>query len=101
MNTAKMIALVAPILASQARGNVTCVIDMTRELDLVRASELGVNTERLLVSQPDDVQQGTEILETLARSGACDMIEVIGWPGELPRVSVDCAARSGCALMSL
>lgn len=100
MNTAKMIALVAPILASQARRNVTCVIDMTRELDLVRASELGVNTERLLVSQPDDVQQGTEILETLARSGACDMI-VIGWPGELPRVSVDCAARSGCALVSL
>jgi recombination protein RecA len=101
MNTAKMIALVAPVLAAQIAGKVVCVIDMTREFDVVYAAELGVNTERLLVSQPDDAAQGAEILETLARSGAVDLIQVVGWMGELPRVAVDSAMKTGCTLRLL
>jgi recombination protein RecA len=101
MNTAKFTALVAPIIAAQSVGKVVCVIDMTREFNVLYAAELGVNVARLLVSQPDDAEQGAEILETLARSGAIDIVEILGWSGELPRKAVDCAALSGCALMSV
>lgn len=100
MNTEKFTALVAPIIAAQSVGKVVCVIDMTREFNVVCAAEFGVNVARLLVSQPDDAEQGAEILETLARSGAIDLVEILGWYGELPRNVVECAALSGCALMS-
>lgn len=53
-----------------------CVIDAAQTLDIARARQLGVDMDRLLVSQPDTVEQALEIIETLARSGAVDLVVV-------------------------
>jgi len=66
------------IAAAQEAGNVVCVVDMVRSFDPVSARAAGVNVERLLVSQPDHEGQAFEILESLARSGAIDIIVAVG-----------------------
>lgn len=66
------------ILATQAQGKTACVVDMRRAFDVVAAAAGGVNVERLLVSQPDDIGQAAEIVEVIVRSGAIDMVIVLG-----------------------
>ena len=84
------------IKAAQDNGKIVCVVDIARRFDVASAKAAGVNVERLLVSQPDSVEQAREIAESVVRSGAIDIVVVIGalgrWSLALLR---DLAARSG------
>ena len=62
------------IAQTQAKGGICAFIDAEHALDVSYAKRLGVDVENLLVSQPDYGEQALEILETLTRSGATDLI---------------------------
>ena len=64
------------IAEAQKAGGVAAFIDAEHALDLTYAKKLGVQTDDLLVSQPDTGEQALEIAETLVRSGAIDVIVV-------------------------
>lgn len=66
------------IAAAQDAGKVVCIVDVTRVFDAVTASASGVEMPRLLLSQPDNADQAFEIIESLARSGAVDIILAVG-----------------------
>ena len=64
------------VAEAQKLGGTVAFIDMEHALDPAYASKLGVDTESLLVSQPDTGEQALEICETLVRSGAVDVVVV-------------------------
>jgi recombination protein RecA len=66
------------IAAAQDAGKIVCIVDVTRVFDAATASASGVDMPRLLVSQPDTGDQAFEIIESLARSGAVDIILAVG-----------------------
>ena len=71
------ITLALSIVAqAQRAGGTAAFIDAEHALDLVSARALGVNTDDLLVSQPDNGEQALEIMELLVRSGAVDIVVV-------------------------
>ncbi|MFN7453198.1 MAG: DNA recombination/repair protein RecA, partial [Pseudobdellovibrionaceae bacterium] len=61
---------------AQKKGGVVAYVDAEHALDVNYARKLGVNTEDLLISQPDTGEQALEITETLVRSGAIDVLVV-------------------------
>ena len=61
---------------AQKKGGVCAFIDAEHALDVIYAKNLGVDIDNLLVSQPDYGEQALDIVETLARSGAVDLIVV-------------------------
>jgi recombination protein RecA len=60
----------------QKKGGVCAFIDAEHALDVIYARNLGVDIDNLLVSQPDYGEQALDIVETIARSGAVDLIVV-------------------------
>ncbi|MDD3467613.1 MAG: ATPase domain-containing protein, partial [Campylobacterales bacterium] len=64
------------VAEAQKQGGVCAFVDAEHALDVKYAKNLGVDTDNLLVSQPDFGEQALEIVETLARSGAVDVIVV-------------------------
>ncbi|MBE6728159.1 MAG: recombinase RecA [Ruminococcaceae bacterium] len=64
------------VAEAQKAGGTAAFIDVEHALDPVYASNLGVNIDELLVSQPDSGEQALEIAEALVRSGAIDIIVV-------------------------
>jgi recombination protein RecA len=74
---------------AQKRGGVCAYIDMEHALDPVYASRCGVNTEELLISQPDTGEQALEITETLVRSGAVDLVVVDSVAALVPRSEIE------------
>ena len=64
------------IAETQKKGGEVAFIDVEHALDPVYASQLGVNIDDMLVSQPDSGEQALEIAEALARSGAIDCIVI-------------------------
>lgn len=64
------------ISQSQKKGGVCAFVDAEHALDVKYAKNLGVDVDNLLVSQPDFGEQALDIVETLARSGAIDVIVV-------------------------
>ena len=64
------------IAECQKQGGVCAFIDAEHALDISYAQKLGVKAADLLLSQPDSGEQAMEIAETLARSGAIDMIVI-------------------------
>ena len=60
----------------QKEGGVCAFIDAEHALDVIYAKNLGVDTDNLLVSQPDYGEQALDIVETIARSGAIDLIVI-------------------------
>ena len=64
------------IAEAQRRGGMAAFIDAEHALDAVYAGKLGVDTDNLLVSQPDSGEQALEIAEVLIRSGAVDVLVV-------------------------
>jgi len=62
------------IASAQKEGKICAFIDAEHALDVLYAKNLGVDVENLLVSQPDFGEQALDILETLARSGAVNVI---------------------------
>lgn len=75
------------IVATQRGGGAAAYIDAEHWLDVCEARRLGVDTGRVLVSQPDSGEQGLEITETLVRSGAVELV-VVDAVGSLLPVAV-------------
>lgn len=74
---------------AQKRGGAVAFIDAEHALDPSYARNLGVDTENLIVSQPDTGEQGLEIAEALVRSGAIDVIVVDSVAALVPRAEID------------
>ena len=64
------------IASAQKEDKVCAFIDAEHALDVLYAKNLGVDIENLLVSQPDFGEQALDVLETLARSGAVDLVVI-------------------------
>lgn len=77
------------IAEAQKQGGVCAFIDAEHALDVKYAKALGVDTDNLLVSQPDFGEQALEIVETLARSGAVDLIIVDSVAALTPKTEIE------------
>ena len=77
------------IAEAQKTGGVSAFVDAEHALDLEYAKKLGVKTEDLLISQPDTGEQALEIVETLVRSGALDVIVVDSVAALVPRSELE------------
>lgn len=77
------------VAEAQKAGGEAAFIDAEHALDPVYASNLGVDVDALLVSQPDNGEQALEITEALARSGALDVIVVDSVAALVPRAEIE------------
>jgi recombination protein RecA len=77
------------IAEAQKNGGTAAFIDAEHALDPVYASNLGVDIENLLVSQPDTGEQALEIVEALVRSGAIDIIVVDSVAALVPKAEIE------------
>lgn len=77
------------IAECQRKGGVCAFIDAEHALDVYYAKNLGVDTENLLVSQPDNGEQALSILETIACSGGVDLIVVDSVAALTPKAEID------------
>ena len=73
----------------QKQGETAAFIDAEHALDPAYARKLGVDTENLLVAQPDNGEQALEITETLVRSNAVDLIVVDSVAALVPQAEID------------
>lgn len=73
----------------QQQGGTAAFIDAEHALDPAYAKRLGVDTENLLVSQPDNGEQALEIAETLVRSNAVDLVVVDSVAALTPQAEID------------
>lgn len=73
----------------QKKGGTAAFIDAEHALDPMYASKLGVQIEDLYISQPDSGEQALEILETLVRSGAIDIVVVDSVAALTPQAEID------------
>ncbi|MBD8491160.1 recombinase RecA [Echinicola sp. CAU 1574] len=64
------------IAEAQKKGGLAAIIDAEHAFDKIYAEKLGIDTENLLISQPDNGEQALEIAEHLIRSGAIDIIVI-------------------------
>ena len=74
---------------AQKTGGIAAIVDAEHALDPEYARALGVNTDDLLVSQPDTGEQALEITEQLVRSGAVDVIVVDSVAALVPRAEIE------------
>jgi recombination protein RecA len=77
------------ISEAQRRGGMAAFIDAEHALDASYAGKLGVDTDNLLVSQPDSGEQALEIAEVLIRSGAVDVLVVDSVAALVPRSELE------------
>ncbi len=77
------------IAEAQAVGGNAAFIDAEHALDPVYAKALGVNTDELLISQPDTGEQALEIAEALVRSGAIDVIVIDSVAALVPKAEIE------------
>jgi recombination protein RecA len=77
------------IAEAQKRGGLAAFVDAEHALDPIYARKLGVDTVNLLVSQPDHGEQALEIVETLVRSGALDIVVVDSVAALVPRAEIE------------
>ncbi|MFZ5518146.1 MAG: recombinase RecA [Candidatus Zhuqueibacterota bacterium] len=87
------------IAESQKLGGLAAFIDAEHALDAAYSKNLGVDTENLLISQPDTGEQALEITETLVRSGAIDLIVIDSVAALVPRAEIE--GEMGDAQMGL
>ena len=73
----------------QKAGGIAAFIDAEHALDPVYAAKLGVDTDALLVSQPDTGEQALEIMDMLVGSGAVDIVVVDSVAALVPRAEID------------
>jgi recombination protein RecA len=74
---------------AQRQGSVCAFIDAEHALDIKYAGNLGVDVDNLLVSQPDYGEQALDIVESVARSGAVDLIVVDSVAALTPKTEID------------
>ena len=77
------------IAECQRQGGVAAFIDAEHALDPSYARKLGVNVDELLVSQPDNGEQALEIVDTLVRSGAIDIIVIDSVAALVPKAEIE------------
>ena len=77
------------IAEAQKNGGLAAFVDAEHALDPIYARKLGVDTVNLLVSQPDHGEQALEIVETLVRSGALDVVVVDSVAALVPRAEIE------------
>ena len=77
------------IAECQKAGGIAAFIDAEHALDVGYARSLGVNTEELLVSQPDFGEQALEIADALVRSNAVDVIVIDSVAALVPKAEID------------
>src|ERR671910_607022 len=77
------------IAEAQARGGVCAFVDTEHAIDPIYAKRIGVDTDELLVSQPDYGEQALEIVDVLTRSGAVDLVAVDSVAALTPRVELE------------
>src|SRR5216110_1154870 len=77
------------IAEAQRLGGTAAFIDAEHALDPIYAKKLGVNTDELLISQPDTGEQALEIAETLVRSNAVDVMVIDSVAALVPRAEID------------
>ena len=73
------------IAETQRQGGLAAFVDAEHAFDKLYAQKLGIDTENLLISQPDDGEQALEITEHLIRSGAIDIIVIDSVAALVPR----------------
>lgn len=77
------------VAEAQKSGNYAAFIDAEHAIDPEYSKKLGVDTEELLISQPDNGEQALEICETLVRSSALDVIVVDSVAALVPRAELE------------
>ncbi|MCP4520155.1 MAG: recombinase RecA [Cytophagales bacterium] len=77
------------IAEAQKNGGLAAFIDAEHAFDRVYAEKLGINTEDLLISQPDNGEQALEIAEHLIRSGAIDIIVIDSVAALTPKAELE------------
>ena len=77
------------IAEAQRQGGIAGFIDAEHALDLSYARKLGLNTDDLLISQPDTGEQALEIAEMLVRSGALDVLVVDSVAALVPKAEIE------------
>jgi recombination protein RecA len=77
------------IAEAQKMGGVCAFVDMEHALDPNYAEKLGVNIDELYISQPDMAEQALEIVESLVRSGAIDVVVLDSVAALVPRAEIE------------
>ena len=77
------------VAQAQKLGGMAAFIDAEHALDPVYASKLGVDTDELYVSQPDNGEQALDICEALVRSGAIDIVVVDSVAALVPKAEIE------------
>src|SRR3546814_10419175 len=76
-------------LEAQKKGGIGAFIDAEHALDPGYARKLGVNTDELLISQPDTGEQALEIADTLVRAEAVDIVVIASVAALTPRAELE------------
>jgi len=77
------------IAEAQARGGICAFVDAEHAIDPIYARRIGVDTDELLISQPDYGEQALEIVDILVRSGAVDIVAVDSVAALTPRAELE------------
>lgn len=77
------------IAEAQKKGGTAAFIDAEHALEPVRAAAVGVDLDNLLISQPDNGEQALEIVETLVRSNAVDVIVIDSVAALVPKAEIE------------
>src|SRR5512137_1122335 len=77
------------VAEAQKQNGLAAYIDAEHALDVTYARKIGVNTDDLLISQPDSGEQALEIAETLVRSGALDILVVDSVAALVPKAELE------------
>ena len=77
------------IAEAQKKGCVCAFVDAEHALDPIYAQALGVDIDKLVVSQPDSGEQALEIVDTLVRSGAVDMVVIDSVAALVPKAEIE------------
>ncbi len=77
------------VAEAQKKGGIAAIIDAEHAFDKYYAQKLGVDVENLLISQPDNGEQGLEIADNLIRSGAIDVIVIDSVAALVPKGEIE------------
>jgi len=77
------------IASVQKSGGIAAIIDAEHAFDRFYAEKLGVDTQSLLISQPDNGEQGLEIADNLIRSGAVDLVVIDSVAALTPKAEIE------------
>lgn len=77
------------VAEAQKLGGVAAFVDVEHALDVTYAKRIGVNMENVLISQPDTGEQALEIVETLIRSGAIDIVVIDSVAALTPQAEIE------------